>query len=267
MPGAVGGVSTFYQFQTTLENRLVDLACESKLSSAEALGEAKVEQYFLMPIGLLLVVDEENGGDVTAQQLIKGFHLLDRESASIIDFYFLGWDWLRPTDHSKGLRFDLRSFDSCRQVLKGNGIKLFGSTAELILVDVHFWCHISLFADTGIHLVGGRRTMLNFSEAIHVNLSRGRDDGDIPPIAQFFHAIIQATEDVRLSAASADAIVFSVSDKLGLATAKQSFLEFVFDKWGKFIGAKTLAHLAVRNIGPQVNLDKLTFDASSSDRT
>jgi hypothetical protein len=264
MPAGDFVARTFFEFQTTLSHRLVDLAFESKPGSDEPGKESSVERHFLMPIGLLLAVDEENGGDITSQQLVKGFHLLDLESASIIDFYFLGWRWSWATDRSKGLHFDLPAFHSCRDVLRKKGIKLFGSSAELILVDAHCWFHPVFRGKERPVAVKNSRVSLDFSQAIHVNLSRGREDAEVPPIGQFFEALIQATKEVRAMPQESDRVVFSVSDKLGLATAKQSFLEYVFDKWGKFIGAKTLKHLATRNVGPQIGLEELTFDAASS---
>jgi hypothetical protein len=42
---------------------------------------------------------------------------------------------------------------------------------------------------------------------------------------------------------------YIISDKLGLAIAKRSILDFVFETWGKLIGAKKLEAVAIRNIG------------------
>ena len=52
-------------------------------------------------------------------------------------------------------------------------------------------------------------------------------------------------------------IVFHVSDKLGLAYARESFLDYLFDRWGKVIGARRLARMAVRSSGPPVKLRDL----------
>jgi hypothetical protein len=46
---------------------------------------------FVMQVGLFLLIDEENGGDATARELCKRFHLLNSESQNVIDFYFLLW--------------------------------------------------------------------------------------------------------------------------------------------------------------------------------
>jgi hypothetical protein len=43
--------------------------------------------------------------------------------------------------------------------------------------------------------------------------------------------------------------------------AKQSMLTSIFDKWGKFIGANTLKHLAVRNLGGTAEIYPGAFNA------
>ena len=63
MPAGDFATETFFEFQTTLARRLIDLAYESKRDGDEPGKESTVERHFLMPIGLLLAVDEENGGD------------------------------------------------------------------------------------------------------------------------------------------------------------------------------------------------------------
>src|SRR4051794_7914201 len=93
--------------------------------------------HFVMPCGLLLVIDKDNGGDITAEELVKRFHLLDQESRDIIDFYFLGWKWVGSW-RREGIRFDLAAFESCRKTLRDAGVDHFGGNADLILVDAHY---------------------------------------------------------------------------------------------------------------------------------
>src|SRR4029077_8988140 len=89
----------------------------------------------VLPIGLFLVVDEINGGDVTAQELVKRFNLLHIDSENAIDFYFLGWQWNQRGDRSQGINFSPKSLQACRKALNLAGVKTSGSNAELILVD------------------------------------------------------------------------------------------------------------------------------------
>jgi hypothetical protein len=233
-------VSNIADFRRTLTARLRQLYFENYIHAER--------KSFIMPVGLFLVIDEENGGDVTARELLKRFNLLHAESQNIIDFYFLGWEWMKPWDRSKGIRFNLDSFQSCRDSLKAVGVDKFGGNADLILVDAHFTL---------------RGISLNFEKAIYVNLSSSAAEKEIPPIGEFLQSIIQAAERVRESAIEipGEGVVFSISDKLGLATAKKSFLDFIYKKLGDIIGAKKLQAVAVRSIGPRVKLRDLPLKA------
>ena len=239
------GGDGIHDFRRALSARMASLYFEKHMHDKE--------KRFVMPVGLLLVIDEENGGDVTARELIKRFHLLDAESQNVIDFYFLGWEWVKYWDRSKGIRFNLNSFQSCRQTFKNAGIDRFGGNADLILVDAHFTL---------------RGISLNFKKAIHVNLSGSVAEKDIPSVGEFLQSVIEAAEKVRESApgASAEDIVFSISDRLGVVTAKKSMLEFFLMKWGEVIGAKKLKAVAVRNLGPRVRLKDLDLKAVSQER-
>jgi hypothetical protein len=130
-------------------------------------------------------------------------------------------------------------------------------------VDAHHWFQASVpgaevGAPDGVREFG---ISLDFEQAIHINLSGQRESKDIPPVGEFLSSIIQATDELRESRGLGEgsSVVFSVSDKLGLATAKQSFLDYILQEWGKIIGAKRLANLATRNIGPRISLEKLAL--------
>src|SRR6185436_20716036 len=84
MPNGSPSGKTFQGFLRTLNNRLYTLAREVK----DGL-ESGMDFEFVMPIGMIRVLDKENGGDVTAQELIRRFRLLHAESKNAIDFYFL----------------------------------------------------------------------------------------------------------------------------------------------------------------------------------
>ncbi len=225
---AVGGMAEFKQ---RLLHRL-------KALSAEA-GGGRIT----LPVAMLLVVDKANGGDATAEELVARFNLLDFESRKVIDFYFLGWQPASPEGRYKGIRFDLEEFASCRSTLAKVGLRKFGGNADLILVDA---------------LYDGQRAHLNFSSAIHMDLSRAVAERDIPSLGGFLQSLIDTAASVAESrAAGSDGHVFSISDKLGLAVARASILEFILKKLGEVIGAKKLASLAVRDIGPKVDLASL----------
>jgi hypothetical protein len=242
MPTGPDGI---HDFRRALSARMTRLYFEQYMHAEE--------KRFVMPVGLVLAIDEENGGDVTARELIKRFKLLDAESQNVIDFYFLGWEWVEPWDRSKGVQFNLDSFQSCRQTFKRVGIDRFGGNADLILVDAHFTT---------------RGISLNFKKAIHVNLSSSAAEKEIPSVGEFLQSVIDAARKVREASpdTGTEEVVFSISDRLGLATAKKSLLDFFFKKWGEVIGAKKLQALAVRNLGPRIKLKDLDFKTVSHAR-
>lgn len=236
MQYATAPVNDFDDFRRLLGGRLSRLYLENYINAER--------KSFVLPVGLILLIDEENGGDVTARELVKRFNLLHSESQDVIDFYFLGWEWVQGWDRTKGIRFNLKSFESCRNTLRALGVDRFGGNADLILVDAHFAL---------------RGSWIDFRKAIHVNLSSSSAEKEIPPVGEFLQSIIEAARAVRESASTQPegGAVFSISDRLGLATEGKSFLDFIFKKLGEFIGAKKLQAIAVRNIGPKVRLRDL----------
>jgi hypothetical protein len=221
-----GGSFAADSFGQTLEKRLVYLLEENATTREE------MRERFCMPIALILVLDKDNGGDATAEELVRRFKLLDSESGTAIDFYFLGWTKIDTPPH---IEFDLDAFYECRHALEGMGVKRFGGYADLILVDVSFWYEDQTYL----------RYTLNFPQAIYVELGHKEKIG---PVGEFLQELIQAATEIK-EAGSVDIPTYRISDKLGLAIAKRSFLEFVFEKWGKLIGASKLERLAVRNVG------------------
>ena len=100
---------------------------------------------------------------------------------------------------------------------------------------------------------------LNFEQAIRIDLSSSVSEKEISTLGAFLQSIIETAEEVKSDAKGAydRGIVFSISDRLGLAIAKTSMLDFVLEKWGKIIGAKKLKRLVVQNLGPMVDLHDL----------
>ena len=233
MAEAVGDVAIF---KRRLLHRLKQLAQEFGRSE------------FVMPVGLVLVIDKHNGGDVTAQELVNRFGVVDMESRNLVDFYFLGWR--RTTDEEKdrgdeggAITFDLGSFEKFRTALREAGVGQFGGNADLILVDAH-------------HAPGD--VSLNFAQAIRIDLSLSRAENDFPTLGGFLQALIEAAGQVRHDKAlQGGGLVFAISDQLGLAIAKRSLLDTFLEKFGKVFGAKRMAAVAVRKLGPVVRLRDL----------
>jgi hypothetical protein len=210
-----------------LSKRLWELAQEEK---NDKLGEI----LFVMPIVLVLVLDTENGGDATAEELVRRFHILDSESDRAIDFYFLGWHLFRGR-----MSFNRHSFVATREKLKKMGVRNFGGNADLILVDVSCWYPREVKTRV-------LEFSLDFPHAIQVDLSQ---KDKIPSLGKFLQSLIQVAQDLRTRGEVFNPTI-TISDRLGIAIARQSFLNFVFAKWGKIIGADKLEALATRNIGP-----------------
>ena len=221
---ACAGAFSFGEFREMLLLRMKQLSTENG------------EQRLSLPVGLFLVIDKNNGGDATAEELTKRFGLLDSESRNVIDFYFLGW---RKSWGDGNIDFNLSEFDNCRQALKRAGVTKFGGNADLILVDAVY---------------EGAEVILRFDEAIRVDLSASAHDDDFPTLGAFLESIIDAAEQVKNKALTSG-LTYAISDQLGLAIATTSVLDFFFETWGKIIGAKKLQKVAVRNLGPKVKLD------------
>jgi hypothetical protein len=194
------------------------------------------ETVGVVPLGLILVVDEAHGGDSTAKEIVNRFHLLDRESGNIIDFYYLGWRTRKRGD----LLFDLDLFSSWRKELKRVGVKHFGGNADLILVDLQ---------------ISPEGCTLRFDNAIYIDLAKRVKTGDFPTLGEFLQAVVSTAEEARsLTTGNEASPVFRISDQLGVLFAKESLLDFILDKFGKFLGARRLSAMTVRNLGPRVAL-------------
>jgi hypothetical protein len=256
-------------FQRELQRRLKQLFLERWESDAIVTDYKKrPKRRLVLPVGLFLVVDDANGGDITAQELVKRFNILHINSENAIDFYFLGWEWNEQGNRDKGIHFDPQSLQECRKALKLAGVKTSGSNAELILVDAVFEATLhGFYKDGSGGIWSPSEITLNFKSAIYVNLSKSREEENLPPLGDFLQSIIAAAQElVEVGKDPNYGVVFSISDKLGLATAKQSFLDFIYETWGKIIGAKKLSVLAVRDVGPAVNLDALGLKAISASK-
>jgi hypothetical protein len=225
-------------------SRFLDAAFAKIIDKLDALSKEAGKESIRMPVGLFLVVDKDNGGDATSDELIRRFRMLDITSGSIIDFYYLGW-----INYSGGLyepkqelEFVLPDFQACRTTLKAYGVSNFGGYADLILVDAEI-------DTTGKY----PKYYLHFEDAIRIDLAKSIKSGDIPRLGEFLDTLINAAEEFKKDEPNCGGTYY-ISDKLGLIYAKQSLLSSIFDKWGKFIGANTLKHLAVRNLGHKAEI-------------
>ena len=226
MPQQAYPVPAVDQFKGRLASRLRALADESGMDE------------FVMPVGLFLLIDTAHGGDATADEVARRFGLLDFESGKVIDFYFLGWE---RCPGGEGICFSLPAFESFRTALRQNGITGFGGNADLILVDARYH---------------SGRIELDFGHAMRIDLATRAAEKEFATLGAFLQSIVEAAEAVRSSQGNAGSAVFSISDRLGVAIAKKSIIGFFLEMWGKLIGAKEMAGLAVRSLGPTVPLDR-----------
>jgi hypothetical protein len=224
-------------------SRFLDAAFAKIIDKLDALSKEAGGENIRVPVGLFLVVDKDNGGDATSDELIRRFRMLDITSGSIIDFYYLGWiDYTSGYEPKEGLNFFLSDFQACRKALKGYGVTNFGGYADLILVDAE------------VDVTGKYpQYYLHFEEAIRIDLAKSIKSGDIPSLGEFLDALINTAEEFKKEQPGCGGAYY-ISDRLGLIYAKQSLLTSIFDKWGKFIGANTLKHLAVRNLGRKAEI-------------
>lgn len=203
------------------------------------LAEEFDQDTFVVPVALVLVLDAEHGGNITAQELMKRIHLLDLESRNFIDFYFLGWE-----ESDNDLTFSIKEFVSFVEMLTPHGI-VFGGDADLVLLD-------AVFTQESASLI------LDFSKAIHLNLAALISEDKFPTLGKLLQDIVFAAKELRTtyaeSTGSTVSPVAAISDALGLAIAKESFGEWFLEKLGKIIGASRLNAVATRNLGRPVSI-------------
>jgi hypothetical protein len=96
------------------------------------------------------------------------------------------------------------------------------------------------------------RTSLDCEHALHIDLAEAIASKKILSAGGFPEGLLQAAEDVRNNAVAQSSAVIRISDKLGLAFAKRSILDFVLDKWARVIGGSSLTPFATRRGGPVV---------------
>jgi len=221
-------ISAISDFRQRINDNMMRLERETRMSE------------FAVPVCILLLLDQANGGNAVGEEIVRRFNLIDVESRNVIDFYFMGWS--RGKSEPFALEFDLSAFQACRQALSKVGVESFGGYADLLLFDA--WLRSG-------------RVSLDFSHALHIDLADALASKKINSAGGFLEGLLQAAEGIRDDASSDSSAVIRISDKLGLAVAKRSILDFVLDKWGKIIGGSSLVPLAVRRAGSVVDLAKL----------
>jgi hypothetical protein len=221
-------VGAMSDFQQRVNDNMLRLERETGMSE------------FAVPVCIFLLLDEANGGNAVSQEIVRRFNLIDAESRNVIDFYFMGWSRAKLAPFA--LQFDLSAFQACRLALSKAGIESFGGYADLLLFDA--WKRSG-------------RVFLDFEHALHIDLAEAIATKKITSAGGFLEGLLRAAEDIRDDAKDDSSAVFRISDKLGLAVAKSSILDFVLDKWGKIIGGSALLPLAVRRVGKVVDLAKI----------
>jgi hypothetical protein len=209
------------------------------LGRMQALARETGEAGFVLPVALCLLADQAHGGELTAQELAKHFKLSDFESRNLVDFYFLGWSVAGAKDGAREPQFDDRSYQGFRQALRAAGVRDSGGNADLILVDA-------------CYLAGTVR--LNFSAAIRLDLAAARRQKQFASVAGVLQSMLDAIAGLRSRGRADFGADFRLSDALGLAVAKQSLVDWLFAGWGAFLGARNVADLTVRDLGPDLRL-------------
>lgn len=211
------------EFKRTLTYRL------SSLLEAERLGS------IVMPIGICLVLSEADGGNAVASEMIKRFHVLNNDSKTSIDFYYLGWS---VTDPGNRLEFSSWDYSNAKEFLRSGGVIARSSNADLILVDAY--------------LAPGRPAQLRFESAINIDLTQLLDsEGSKFTLGSFLSLLIEEAGEVR----GFDNPTSRLSNRLGLAVAKAGLLTSLWHKLGAAIGAEQLSHLAIRGGGITLALE------------
>lgn len=198
-------------------------------------------ESLVMPVGLLLIIDHDNGGDASASEAIRRFNYLDFESRDFVDFYFLGWKrTVKASPHS--ITFSLDGFSACKRALERAGVRQFGGYADLILLDAVY---------------NGHAITLNFAEAMHIDLAAAVKGMQIESIGRLLQSIIEGIAMLKNDQDFAKRPTFYLSDYLSLAIAKDSMLDAILTKLAHYIGGKKLKAVVTRDIGPVIGLSEL----------
>jgi len=135
-------ISAISDFRQRINDNMMRLERETRMSE------------FAVPVCILLLLDQANGGNAVGEEIVRRFNLIDVESRNVIDFYFMGWS--RGKSEPFALEFDLSAFQACRQALSKVGVESFGGYADLLLFDA--WLRSG-------------RVSLDFSHALHIDLA------------------------------------------------------------------------------------------------
>jgi hypothetical protein len=223
------------------------------LGRMQALARETGEAGVVLPVALCLLADQAHGGEITAQELARHFKLADFEARNLVDFYFLGWSVAGSRDGAKELqvsgqcsvrsparcRFDDRSYQGFRQALRAAGVRDAGGLADLMLVDASY--------------VAGT-VRLNFSTAIRLDLAAARGQKQFLSVGGVLQSLLDAIAGLRSQGRADFGADFRLSEPLGLAVARRSLLDWLFAGWGACLGARNVADLAVRDLGPDLRL-------------
>jgi hypothetical protein len=212
------------QFKTVLTKRLEMLR--------DRRGETGVTT--VMPIALCLVAPEHLGGDAIAKEMIRRFKLIDIQSSTAIDFYYFGWSVMSLD--AEILNFDTAAFASCRDWLFRAGVQRFGGNADIVIVDAS--------------LITSRRLVLDFTEAIRVDLAKAAKTAKIDTLGDFIDSLIHEAYEVSVDQVKARRPVFNISDALALTKT----WEMVLNKMLSHFGLERLESIVTRNLGPVIEL-------------
>ena len=199
------------------------------------------EQTCVMPVGIFLVLDKDNGGDTKAEELINRFFIMDKESSEFIDFYYLGW----RMRHDNPV-FNINLFSKCRDVLRECGVNEFSGNADIILVDAE----LSFNAESPI---------LNLDRAMRIDISLDLQSEVYPTVGHFLYAVVRAAKEYNENHKGSEIYspIECISNSLGIGQARKSLISFMLDQFGKFINAKQLQAFDVKQIGPKLSISDI----------
>jgi len=204
-------------------------------------GEGKI----VFPVALIFTLDSEHGGDNIAKELIKRIVVNHLQSGSMFDFYYFGWGlnsdnvkFLHPSDVS----FDIEAFCACKHAVekaapnwRPNG------NADIIIVDVY---------------AGTNNITIDFKNSISIDISSAIKLDKFTSLGSFLQKFIDSTKTAVESSFYTSPSV-EISDRLGFAYAKESFIEKMMNKFGNLIGANTLMELTTKNLGVPITTEEL----------
>ncbi len=212
------------------------------LGRMQAMSRQTGAGAFTVPVALLLLHDQANGGAVTGLELERWFGLQDFELPNLMDLYFLGWSRGsgKPAEAGgAGMQFDLASCEGFRSALRGAAIRDLAGHASLILVDCQ-------------SLRGTVR--LNFTRAACVDLTAVGTRRHLATVGGWLQSLAELIAALQAGGQPDADRPFRVGDPLPLASGSGPLAGWLLERWARHAGAPALTANALRDLGPDLPL-------------